>query len=245
MEEQGGSLVIVSDDAAMSVGDSEKEGSESNGFSRTDSNSSRGESTHSQANRKRPANESPEPEWDETRRREFPGTVTRSKGRCRVHIPSSIRAGALEVIARLITPTASTTDTVAVADAAGTVSATPAANTTGVTPTADTSDSAGAPCASTRTDMTSEEDAISRVDATSVINVVGDSVQTASIIDEETVILLEPMTVMTQQHCVVRLTRAGLHRGPRTDRDGNSLVELDLDFADRYSMSHKPYDVTQ
>jgi len=47
------------------------------------------------------------------------------------------------------------------------------------------------------------------------------------------------MTVMmTQRRCVVRLTRAGLRRGPRTDRDGNSFVELDLDFADRYSMSH-------
>jgi len=47
------------------------------------------------------------------------------------------------------------------------------------------------------------------------------------------------MTVMmTQRRCVVRLTRAGLRRGARTDRDGNSFVELDLDFADRYSMSH-------
>jgi len=47
------------------------------------------------------------------------------------------------------------------------------------------------------------------------------------------------MTVMMKQRrCVVRLTRAGLRRGPRTDRDGNSFVELDLDFADRYSMSH-------
>jgi len=47
------------------------------------------------------------------------------------------------------------------------------------------------------------------------------------------------MTVMmTQRRCVVRLTRAGLRRGARTDREGNSFVELDLDFADRYSMSH-------
>jgi len=52
------------------------------------------------------------------------------------------------------------------------------------------------------------------------------------------------MTVMmTQRRCVVRLTRAGLRRGPRTDSDGNSFVELDLDYADRYSMSHKHYDV--
>jgi len=47
------------------------------------------------------------------------------------------------------------------------------------------------------------------------------------------------MTVMmTQRRCVVRLTRAGLRGGARTDRDGNSYVELDLDFADRYSVSH-------
>jgi len=44
------------------------------------------------------------------------------------------------------------------------------------------------------------------------------------------------MTVMmTQRRCVVRLTRAGLRRGPRTDRDGNSFVELDLDYADRFA----------
>jgi len=47
------------------------------------------------------------------------------------------------------------------------------------------------------------------------------------------------MTIMmTQRPCIVRLTRAGLRLGPRTDRDGNAFVELDLDFADRYSTSH-------
>jgi len=47
------------------------------------------------------------------------------------------------------------------------------------------------------------------------------------------------MTIlMSQRRCVIRLTRAGLRRGPRTDRDRNAFVELDLDYADRYSNSH-------
>jgi len=47
------------------------------------------------------------------------------------------------------------------------------------------------------------------------------------------------MTIlMSQRRCVVRLTRAGLRRGPRTDGEGNAFVELDLDYADRYSNSH-------
>jgi len=47
------------------------------------------------------------------------------------------------------------------------------------------------------------------------------------------------MTIlMAQRRCVVRLTRAGLRLGPRTDLEGNAFVELDLDYADRYSNSH-------
>jgi len=47
------------------------------------------------------------------------------------------------------------------------------------------------------------------------------------------------MTVMmTQRQCIVRVTRAGLRLGPCTDRDGNAFIELDLDFADRFSWSH-------
>jgi len=47
------------------------------------------------------------------------------------------------------------------------------------------------------------------------------------------------MTVlMSQRRCVVRLTRAGLRLGPRTDREWNAFVELDLDYADRYSNLH-------
>jgi len=47
------------------------------------------------------------------------------------------------------------------------------------------------------------------------------------------------MTIlMSQRRCVVRQTRAGLRLGPRTDREGNAFVELDLDYADRYSNFH-------
>jgi len=151
MDVQGESLVILSDDAAMSVGDSDEEESESDGFSHTDSNCSHGELTRSHGSRKRPADESPEREWDETRRREFPGIVTRSEGGCRIHVPPSIRAGALEVMEQLITFPALTTDTTAVACATET---TPAADTmetpdaTGMANAADTTDAPGAQCAS-------------------------------------------------------------------------------------------------
>jgi len=58
-------------------------------------------------------------------------------------------------------------------------------------------------------------------------------------VDRET-LRLTIMTVMMSQHrCVVRFTRAGLRLGPRTDREGNAYIELDLDFADRYSTSHQ------
>jgi len=47
------------------------------------------------------------------------------------------------------------------------------------------------------------------------------------------------MTILlSQRRCVVRLPRAGLRLGPRTDREGNAFVELDLDYANRYSNSH-------
>jgi len=57
-------------------------------------------------------------------------------------------------------------------------------------------------------------------------------------IDPETLRLTIMTVMMTQRRCVVRLTRAGLPLGPRTDRDGNAFVELDLDYAHRYSTSH-------
>jgi len=82
--------VIVSDDAAMSVGDSDEEG-ESDGFSRTGS-SSHGDSI-------------PNGKVTETIRKEFPGLVSRSEAGCRIYIPASERAGAMEVISKLMTAT--------------------------------------------------------------------------------------------------------------------------------------------
>jgi len=57
-------------------------------------------------------------------------------------------------------------------------------------------------------------------------------------VDRESPRLTFMTMMMTQRRCLVRLTRAGLRRGPRIDRDGNSFIELDLDYADRYSTSH-------
>jgi len=57
-------------------------------------------------------------------------------------------------------------------------------------------------------------------------------------VDRETLRLTIMTVMMAQRQCVVRLTRAGLRLGPCTDREGNAYVELDLDFADRYSKSH-------
>jgi len=96
------SEVIISDDAAMSVGDSDEE-EESDGFSRSGNSSSRGESIPSRGSRKRPADESPEREITETVRKEFPGLVSRSEAGCRIYIPTPQRAGAMEVITQLMT----------------------------------------------------------------------------------------------------------------------------------------------
>jgi len=57
-------------------------------------------------------------------------------------------------------------------------------------------------------------------------------------IDRETLGLTIMTMMMSQRRCIVRLTRSGLRLGPRTDREGNAYIELDLDFADRYSTSH-------
>jgi len=57
-------------------------------------------------------------------------------------------------------------------------------------------------------------------------------------VDRERLRLIIKTVMMLQRRWVVRLTRAGLRLGPRTDREGNAFVELDLDFADRYSTSH-------
>jgi len=57
-------------------------------------------------------------------------------------------------------------------------------------------------------------------------------------VDRETLRLVIMTMTMTQRRCVVRLTRAGLRLGPRVDRDRLAFVELDLDYAERYSNSH-------
>jgi len=57
-------------------------------------------------------------------------------------------------------------------------------------------------------------------------------------VDPEILRLTIMTMMMTQRRCVVRLTRAGLRLGPHIDREGGSFLELDLDYADRYSTSH-------
>jgi len=57
-------------------------------------------------------------------------------------------------------------------------------------------------------------------------------------VDRETLRLTIMTVMMSQRRCGVRLTRARLRLGSRTDREGNAFIELDLDFADRYSTSH-------
>jgi len=57
-------------------------------------------------------------------------------------------------------------------------------------------------------------------------------------VDRESLRLTIMTMMMTQRRCLMRLTRAGLRRGPRIYRDGNFFIELDLDYADRYSTSH-------
>jgi len=80
--------ILVSDDAAMWVGDSEEEEEESDGFSRSGSSSSRGESIPSRGSRKRPADESPERDLCETNRREFPGVVSQREAGYRIYVPT-------------------------------------------------------------------------------------------------------------------------------------------------------------
>jgi len=83
------SEVEVSDDAAMSIGDSDNEKEISDKYSGTGS-SSCDESTTSHGSRKRPTDESPERETKDTGRREFPGAVTCSEGGCRICVPHTV-----------------------------------------------------------------------------------------------------------------------------------------------------------
>jgi len=79
--------VTVSDEEAMSVGDSD--GETSDDFSVSGHSTSGDESLRSKASRKRPADDSPERESTDIPRRGFPGAIKRSEAGCRVHIPQA------------------------------------------------------------------------------------------------------------------------------------------------------------
>jgi len=340
--------VVVSDDVAMSIGDSEEE--ESDGFSRSGSNSSRGESIPSRGSRKRRADDSPEREVRETGRREFPGLVSRSNAGCRIHVPVTERAGAMEIITQLMTANATgedleesrkdnatcaaeavnatcdagslttgkvgqsmntnVTTVLATSVSTGTlseervvaptnilrgpseivvggvtksvpegdlVSRRPVVSEAGVVVRHDIerievpAHSASAVCVTTTVEYGVSESGRDHSVAADVVLpllaaegwardaqmvegifrimegmeppwVTLDVLEAATVrfpmIDRDMLRRTIMTVMMTQRRCVVRLTRAGLRRGARTDRDGNSFVELDLDFADRYSMSH-------
>jgi len=70
------------------------------------------------------------------------------------------------------------------------------------------------------------------------INVLDAAVVRFPTVDREILRLAIMTMMMTQRRCVVRLTRAGLRLRPRIDREGNPFLELDLDYADRYSTSN-------
>jgi len=92
--------VVLSDDAAMSIDGSDDDEEGSDGFSRRESSSSHGGSTLSSASRMRPVNWSPEREVRGTDRKEFPCTVTRSEGGCRIYVPTTTRDETTVTISR-------------------------------------------------------------------------------------------------------------------------------------------------
>jgi len=81
--DEGG--IVLSDDDAMSIGDSEEDEAGTDGFSGVSGSSSCGESIVSRTSRKRMAEESPEQEPAGTSQKKFPGAVTRSEGKCRIY----------------------------------------------------------------------------------------------------------------------------------------------------------------
>jgi len=81
--DEGG--IVLSDDAAMSIGDSEEDETGTDGFSVVDGSSSGEESVVSRTSRKWMAEESPEREPVGMNRKEFLGAVTRSEGGCRIY----------------------------------------------------------------------------------------------------------------------------------------------------------------
>jgi len=383
------SELLLSDDTAMSIWDSDEEDTGSNGFSRGVASSSCGESVVSPGSRKRPADESPEREPAETTRKEFPGSVTRSDAGCRINVPPVIIEEAKGTVAQAVAPACeavergvpiTTTETIAQAivsqvkavaenvapttDAAlqasthviksvaervvnattivtsvegdTTINTVPSKATlttaeTGTTVTCDVasltleshvavllistgivgvlavSESADTTTVSvtceitapfvTSRQMTGPQTTMAglTIPRQAVAAAQGSNPATVTIASELKIVTaampvdiqilsiqqpvmdmvegifqiiegMEPpwitpnvlevaavrflnvdremlrLTIMTvmmsQRRCVVRLTRAGLRLGPRTDREGNAFIELDLDFADRYSTSH-------
>jgi len=218
---------LTSDDVAMFVGDSKEEEDGSNGFSRSSSTRSHCESTLSRGRRKRPADESPEREQKENSRRDFPGIVTRSEGGCRIYVLLGIGVEPLRELRAIVAVT--TIDGIIALEVTEEIVASV---------------------------MTEEFVAVRNVDEIVAfrpaifqimermeppwitINVLDTAVLRFPAVDREILRLTIMTMMMTQRRCVVSLTRAGLRLGPRIDREGGSFLELDLDYADRYSTSH-------
>jgi len=89
--DEGG--LALSDDAAMSIGDSDEDDTGTDGFSGGDGSSSCKEFVLSRASRKGAAEESPERKPVRTNRKKFPGAVTRSDGGCRIYVPPALLEG--------------------------------------------------------------------------------------------------------------------------------------------------------
>jgi len=377
-ETHGQNAMKISEDELMSIGESEEEEDESDGFSASERSTSGVETARSRGSRKRPADELPERDTPVTARRGFHGAVTRSEAGGRIHQPSAVRmplaesdtAVALDApIPSTTSDTAvalnaviqSTTDEVTVALDATTqpttvettiaadvltrfvaveaatesgiaaiitrmgvrlttsISAGIAMGENAVSPVAETTvatkvtvwdipkEIISVPESSANVDIAAdmevtmgavvEQDPVppivvrdlqmvvnpSGVLATTPVTTRNEIVVPASapsplavegwgrdalmveglfrIIENmeppwvtlnvlEAAVLQFPtvdrevlrrsiMTIMMlQRRCIIRLTRAGLRLGPRTDREGNAFVKLDLDYADRYSNSH-------
>jgi len=392
VEKHGQDAMMILEEEVMSIGDSEEEEDESDGFSTSGHSTSGGESARSRGSRKRPADESPERDTSVTARRGFPGVVTRSEAGCRVHLPSavSVPLDEKDTTIALNAPVTFTTKNTTIALNApvtfttkettikskmpllSTMSeATVALNTTTRPTDVETKTTVGVPTRVVAVEVATESgiavvmtrmdvgpttntssgtamrgNAVSPVfEMTVAMNVIlSDApreiisapevlvnadiavdlgVMMSTVVEQETApssvirdvqMVVNPsgvlstttvttrneivvqwfppllavegwgrdalvveglfriienmerpwvtlnvleaavlqfptadretlrrsiMTIMmSQRRCVVRLTRAGLRLGPRTDREGNAFIELDLDYADRYNTSH-------
>jgi len=155
---------VISDDAPMSIGDSDEEESESggsDGFSQSGSSISCGNSTLSRGSRKRPADESPERESGKVPRQEFLGLVTRSEGRCRVYVPPTGRRNETNAMcAADVTPMVgltTTTNEATTGDVTDATCATDAKSATAPTLTVDTTIAACATDAACTIDVATSE----------------------------------------------------------------------------------------